>query len=113
MKTIKAIGEEITDIKYKIEHEEMKPAIEKRLRKRIPFLKMCIAYLESGATKEFVLSELKKVDEKIDRRMNLFVLKDEEKLTKKEVSKLRKEHEKLHEVKHLRDQLKALRFLAA
>lgn len=113
MKTIKSIKEEIVEVKYRIENEEMKSAAVKRLKNRIAFLKLCIAYIETNPAKEFILSELKKVDEKIDKRMNLFVLSGEENMTKKDVSKLRKAHEKLYEVKRLRDQLRALKFLAA
>lgn len=47
MKTIKQLQDEKASIKYDIENKEMKPAAEKKLRKRIPFLNHCVLYLES------------------------------------------------------------------
>jgi len=76
MKTIAAIQQDIRDITYKIQNTELKKGEEKRLRKRIPFLKTCIMYLESEPKKEFVKKEIERIDTSIDRRMAEFVLND-------------------------------------
>jgi hypothetical protein len=113
MKTIKEINEDLSAIVARIKNkdkEELKPAIEKRLRKRITFLNTCIMYLEHEPTSAFIKSEIEKVRAKIDRRMGLFIF-DEVMVDKKTVAKMRKAHEKQYEVPHLRDQLYALRFL--
>ncbi len=111
MKTTSELHQEIKDIEYSIRHEEMKPAVEKRLRKRIPFLKTCIAYVETNPSQTFMKSEVEKVENKIRLRMAQFSLDDYQELDKKTVTKLRKEHEKKYEIPHLREQLKTLKFL--
>lgn len=110
MKTIKEIQEDLVAIKEQITDGGLKPAEERRLRKRIPFLNMCIMYLEHNPPLSFLNSEHKKVQTKIDRRMALFIF-DDLKVDKKTVAKMRKAHEKQYEVAHLREQLKALKFL--
>jgi hypothetical protein len=113
MKKIEDIQVELRNIKYKIEETELNPAKEKRLRKRIPFLKHCIMYLESNPDTNFVKSEITKVEEMINRRMNLFVLDNYESagVDKKTVNKLKKEHEKKYDVPKLREQVRTLRFI--
>ena len=113
MKTIKEIKDEFSEIEARINNkhkEELKPAIERRLRKRISFLNTCIMYLEHQPSASFIKSEIEKVRAKIDRRMGLFIF-DDGMVDKKTVSKMRKAHEKQYEVPHLRDQLYALKFL--
>lgn len=111
MKTVTELKQDISDIKYQIQNEDMKPAAEKRLRKRIPFLNMCIAYIESNPDPAFVKGELVKVQAKIDLRMNMFSLAGIDEMDRPSVTKLRKAHEKTYEVPHLREQVKALKFL--
>ena len=115
MKTIKELQEELADIKYKIQNEEMKPAVEKRLRKRIPFLKLCVSYLESNPDKAYLKKEVDGIEAKIDSLMSRFPIEKYEKqeppLTKPEISKLRKIHEKEYQIPHMRTQVRTLRFL--
>lgn len=113
MKTVKELTEEIADIKYKIQNEEMRPSAEKRLRKRIPFLNTCIAYIETNPSRDFIKKQLGDCENKINLRMNQFPLDEYQSngLTKPTVLKLKREHEKKYEIPHLREQVKALRFL--
>lgn len=115
MKTIIELKDELTDIKYRIQNEEMKPAAEKRLRKRIPFLNHCIQYIESNPSRDFVKKQLQDCETKISLRMNQFPLDEymaaEPPMDKPTIRKLRTAHEKKCEIPHLRDQVRALRFL--
>lgn len=111
MKTITQIKKEITDIKYRIENEEMKKAQQNRLRKQIPVLKQLIVYLEGEPTESFIKSEIEKVKAKIDRRMGLFVLDGLNPPAKSIADKLRKEHKKKYDVPILEAQLKTLQYL--
>lgn len=111
MKKIADLERELEGVKYRLKNDEMKPAAEKRLRKRIPFLKTCIAYLESKPSEIFVTEEVAKVELKINRRMELFVLDDYQALDKKTVNRMKKTYEKKYEVPHLREQVRTLRFL--
>lgn len=111
MKTIPELKAEVKDIEYKIHHEEMKPAAQKRLRKRIPFLKTCIMYLEEKPDHQYMRSEIQKIETKITLRMNQFVLDDYKEVDKQTVNKLKKAHEKKYEIPHLREQVRTLRFL--
>jgi hypothetical protein len=111
MVKIKKVKDEAAEVRNRLEKEELKPAQRSRLKKRLQFLQICVRYLESTPNEYFINKQLEDVELKITRRMKLFVLEDEEKLAKKEVSKMRKEHEKKYEVPHLRDQARALRYL--
>lgn len=115
MKTVKELKDEIADIKYKIQNQEMKAAVEKRLRKRIPFLSTCIAYVESEPSRDFVKKQLGDCENKISLRMRLFPLDqymaEDSKVDKPTIRKLKMAHEKKYEIPHLRDQVRALRFL--
>lgn len=113
MKTKKEISDEYSQISDRIRNknkEELKPAVERRLRKRISFLNTCTMYLDHEPSIAFIKSEIEKVRAKIDRRMGLFIF-DDVMVDKKTVAKMRRAHEKLYEVQHLRDQLYALKFI--
>lgn len=111
MKKIDQLEGELRDIKHSIENEVLKPAQEKRLRKRIPYIRHCIKYLESEPKESFVKSEIQKCEDKITIRMSHFVLNNVEELDKKTVTKLKKAHEKLHEIPKLREQVRTLRYI--
>jgi len=115
MKTVQELKSEISDIKYKIENEDMKPATERRLRKRIPFLKTCIMYVESNPSRDFIKKQMEDCENKIDLRMRSFPLDEymamEKPPDKPTIRKLKMAHEKKYEIPHLRDQVRALRFL--
>lgn len=111
MKTIPELQKELKDVEYSIQNDEMKPAAERKLRKRIPFLRTCIKYIETNPSQSFMKSEIEKVENKINLRMGQFCLDDYQDLDKKTVNKLRKQHEKKYEVPHLREQVRTLRFL--
>ena len=111
MKTIQELNEEIKNITYEIQNEEMKPSVEKRLRKRIPYLKTCIRYLEENPNAAYMRSEIEKIQTKINLRMNEFPLDSYEDMDKKTVAKLRRDHEKKYQVPHLKEQVKTLKFL--
>lgn len=110
MKTIATIQQDIKDITYRIQHVELKKGEEKRLRKRIPFLKTCIMYLESEPKRDFIKQEIERIGTKIDLRMAEFVL-DETNVDKRTANRLKRQHEKKYDIPHLKEQLRTLRFI--
>lgn len=111
MKQIKDVKSEISDIKHKIEAGVLDTE-EKRLRKKIPFLRKCILYLETEPREEFLKSEIDRICEMINTRIEMFKEPhNADKLSKKDLSKLKKAHEKEWEVPKLRMQLKTLNYL--
>lgn len=115
MKDIPSINQEINDITFRLTKstEELKKGEENKLRKRIPFLKHCIMYLESGPNPQFLKAEISKVETKINLRMGQFPLDQYQSdgVDKKTVSRLRREHEKKYEIPKLREQVRTLRYL--
>lgn len=111
MITISQVQKEISDIKHKIETEQMTKANERKLRKKIPFFNEVIHLLETQPNPSFLKQEIEKVETKIDRRMGLFILDDAIALPKTTVAKMRRRHEKEYGVPHLREQVKALKYI--
>lgn len=118
MKSIKELQEELTEVRRKLNNkhkEEIKPSQEKKLRKLIPFLNHCIQYIETNPSRDFVKKQLGDCETKISLRMNQFPLDEymaqDPPMDKPTVRKLRTAHEKKYEIPHLRDQVRALRFL--
>src|SRR5688572_10103214 len=111
MKTIPELKQELLEVKHRIQNEELKRGEENKLRKRLPFLKTCIMYLEEKPNPAYMKDEIKKIQTKIDLRMNEFPLDDYFELDKKTVAKLRRDHEKKFQIPHLREQVKTLKFL--
>jgi hypothetical protein len=110
MKKIIEIKSEISDIKHKIEGGVL-PSEEKRLRKKIPFFKKCILYLETEPDENFCKNEVDRVCKMINKRMELFKPINEEKLAKKDLAKAKKDHEKEWDIPKMRMQLKTLNYL--
>lgn len=118
MKTINQIKSDLIEVvntlqedKQKKVEDRMKKSAATKLRKKIPFLKTCIMYVESGPSEQFVKKEIERIETKINLRMGLFILDDYKEVDKKTVSKFKREHEKKYEIPHLREQVRTLRFL--
>lgn len=104
--------EELNDVTYKLTKKLFeKKSEETKLRKRIPFLRLCIMYIEENPDHQYLRQEISKIETKITLRMNQFVLDDYKEVDKKTVNKLKKDHEKKYEIPHLREQVRTLRFL--
>lgn len=115
MKTIEQLKKEIFDVTYKLQNESMKKSAETKLRNRIAFLKVCVRYVESNPDQSFCEKELKKIEDIISSKMKEFEdsISDEkkEKMSKKVLSGLRKEHEAMYGLSKLRVQMRSLRFI--
>jgi len=82
----------------------------KQLRKRVAYLRYILLYLESLPSEEY----LKKEKEKMSNRIGLLMLNYQpldERFTKAQVSKHKKNHEKEMGVTKIKDQLKTIDFL--
>lgn len=116
MKTAKELEVELSEVKQQIiEWDKTHDKPNRKLRKRIPFLKLCIMYMEENPSKEFMKSEIEKVENKINLRMVAFPLDEymakDPPMEEPTIRKLRMAHEKKYEVPHLREQARTLRFL--
>lgn len=111
---IQAELNEITDLltnKELIELRSINKATQTKMKNKIPLLRLCLNYLKSNPTEEFIEKEIDRIENKISLRMMLFDESKFEALAKPVVAKLRKEHEQLHEIKKLRNQVRTLRYL--
>lgn len=94
MITINQINTEQAEIKYRLQNEEMKKAVENKLRKRSEFLKLCKIYIETNPNPDFLSAELERIKQKISLRMSGFNTELYEKCATKEFNKAKKEFEK-------------------
>jgi hypothetical protein len=113
MKDIKTLLLEIREIENmsSVDKSELKPAALNRLKKKLELLKHLVKYLETSPSVEFIKSEIQRIEIVISAKMLEFPESDYGRLSKKDVAKLRKEHEKQYGIPKLRNQLKTLRFL--
>lgn len=111
MRTVKQVKDEIKEIEHRLQTEELKKAVNTKLRKRIQYLRHCIMYIETNPSPQFIKDEIKKVETKIDLRMNQFVLDGIEQMPKSVVAKLRREHEKMYEIPKLKEQVKTMKYI--
>lgn len=82
------------------------------LRKRLPFIKTCILYLELSPSEEFIQKEKDRISnliEAVNKRYS--ELPKNDKMTLSEANKMKKEFEADYEVPKYKSQLKALNFL--
>jgi uncharacterized membrane protein YheB (UPF0754 family) len=113
MKTIKQLQKEIDEIVTRLQKEELKKNVQTKLRKQIQFLRFCIKYIETQPAKDFLVTELSSIEKKITLRMNAFDESKYSNIARSEVSKIRKEYEKMHEIPKLKTRIKTIKFLLA
>lgn len=113
MKNINQLKQEIKQLENisSAEIAEMKPAVYKRHLKKMELLRHLVKYLETNPTKDFIEKDTTRLETVISAKMLEFPVDDYHKLAKKEVDKLRKEHESKYGIGKLRTQLKTLRYL--
>ncbi len=113
MLTLTEINSEIKSIEGLSwdEIKDMKKGEYSRLQKRLDLLRTLKSYLETSPAQEFIDSELNRLETLINAKMIEFDPDKYEKLTKKEVTKLKKDHEKMYNIPHFRSQVRALRIL--
>lgn len=119
MKTVQEVNEEINDISLTLQAERgrksedklFKPAEVNRMKKRIAWLKEIKMYLETQPTAAFIKKECERLENSISLRMMYFVLDGAESLPKTTITKLKRDHEKKHDIPKLRQQVKTMRFI--
>jgi len=105
----------IADVKKEIKNAEntsladMKPAEISRHKKKLELLRFTLKYLETNPPADFMVNELGRLERIITAKMLEFSAG--ERLPKKEVAKLKKEHETKYGIPKLRTQLRTLRFI--
>jgi hypothetical protein len=88
-----------------------KKGVIRKLQSRILFLKMVVAFLETGPTDEFLKGEIGRLSARYKKIMDLFPAWTPTQYFEKEKDKLR-EFEKLNDIPKLRMQTRALRYIA-
>jgi len=83
----------------------------RKIQSRILFLKMVIAFLESGPTDEFLKSEIERLSARYKKIMDLYPSWTPTQYFEKDKDRL-KEFEKLNDIPKLRMQTRALRYIA-
>ena len=113
MKTIKQLREDIAEITNTIEKTDLTVSVENRLRKRILFLRHCIMYLETKPDRDFLVKNMEGLEKFINAKMEQLVIPNEDKLTRPQISKIKKDYEEMFAIPKMREQVKAIRFLLA
>ena len=113
MKTIREIKTELNEINTRIVTQSSMGTREKNaMTKRVLFLKTCIQYLESYPNEQYLDEAIDKVERKITNRMLGFELPaNADNQPKGFATKLKRDWEVQMGIPHLREQVRALRFL--
>lgn len=113
MKTAKEIKDEIQQVKdglsEGIEQKSLTAKEEKSYRERLRWLNLICQYVESIPSESFVKKEIERVKERINLRMNAFVVN--EKWDLMTIKKEKKKHRKSYEIPKLEEQLRALNYI--
>ena len=91
--------------------EKLKPAKVKALKKRKDYLKLCIAYLQTNPSQEFVESEKARIENRITLIDKSFTKTTKDFGLYSLYQKAKKEHRKIMEVPKLQMQLKTIDFI--
>jgi len=108
MKTKESIKKEIEELQLIIKKQD--PIVKSTMNK-IDNLKLCMAYIETSPKEEFLEKQVNRIDERIKLIMLNYKPLDAERFPKAEVSKHKKDFEKLMGIPHLKNQLKILKYI--
>lgn len=117
MKTVKDVQKEITELSEEIKDldkyaDKKSIALRKRLRAKLPQLRLYIAYLRTEPTEEFCKKEVKRLSHRIDEILKHYTLpENHERFTKTQLTAMRKSFEKGWDIPKLRKQLMAVSYL--
>ena len=113
MKTERQLKEEMDSIQVDLSTKDLKKMQISRLKKRYSFLKLCVHYLQSQPTKEFLQSEKERLNNKINL-INAGYVPNEMYLKQglhKEEKKEHKDYNKIMSMAKYQEQLKSIKFL--
>jgi len=66
MKKLKTITDELKGL-IREASAENDPKVKKKLKLRIPFLRMCVMYVESNPSDDFINSEIERINNRIEK----------------------------------------------
>jgi len=110
MKTIAGIKKDIAELQENV-RTEPKPSIQAKHKNKIEQLQVCINYLQTNPSPEYLTTEIDKIETKISQRMLGFNEDAYTKVDKKTLRKIKADYEKDYDVSKLRDQVRTLRYL--
>lgn len=114
MQTLEKVTNEwqsqIVQITTAVKNEE-KDSIVNRMKRRRDFLRVCVHYLESNPSEDFIKKEETRLENRINMYMKEYQPLDETKSSKKECTAHRVEYQKEMGIPKLRIQLKTLYYL--
>lgn len=105
MKSFSEVNDEL-QVLLKTNPRETKRTVLGKIKNRIEFLRLIRNYLLASPTEEFVTSEIARIENKINATMSLF----DAKLYKDPKPAMHK-YERENKIPHLREQIRALRFI--
>lgn len=105
MRSLEEVNAEISKL-LETNRADTKRTVLSRILKRIEFLKLIKNYLIESPTEEFVTKEIQRIENRINALMTLFNAK-----AYKEPKKAMEKFERDNGIPHLREQLRALRFI--
>lgn len=83
----------------------------RRLKLRLPLLRVCKMYVETNPSEEFIKKEIGRLTNRIDAFMKTYVPLDETRFTLAVLKKHKKDFEKEMDMPKLKKQISALKFI--
>ena len=117
MKTEKILKKEINEVLSGIEKcgkilSKENSRLEKRLKKKLQYLKLCLLYVETHPKKEFLEKEKERLIHRVALIQDQFILpENHERMAKSELTKIKKQFESKMEVPKIKTHLSTINFL--
>lgn len=111
MKQVSDIQKEITEVTMQIKDLADFPKDVKKLKKRLPVLLFLQQYLETAPTEEFLRKEVQRLSNRVKEVMKMYVPLDPQHNMNAQISKHKREFEKIWEIPKIKKQIEALKYL--
>jgi hypothetical protein len=109
MKKITEINDEIKQVLAEMEYSEK--AVLARLKNKLSYLKICKAYLESNPSEDFLKKEVGRIENRVNKIMELCIPLDESRALKSDINKHKKAYESEMGIVTIKKQLSTLYYL--
>ena len=111
MKTAKFLQNEIAKLFAKCHDPLTEDKEVKKIKKRIIFLKVCMYYVQSNPSQDFLEKERDRIINRVNMFLENYVPLNPEKYMKKDISSHKKKFEKEMDIPKLRTQLTTINFI--
>jgi hypothetical protein len=113
MKTITSIKKEMDSLQVELSTKDLKKTQISKIKKRHAFLKLCVAYINSNPTNEFLHSEKERLNNKINL-IHAGYVPDQRLINAGFVKEEKKEHKDYNKIMSLdkfKEQLRSINYL--